>query len=249
MYISISEQEQSAIKVIVQSQVEFPVDFDDAWQWVGYSRKDSAKDALIRNFEEEVDFSGIHRKTPSGGRPSERIYLTIDCFKQFCMMAGTERGKEVRKYFLQCEKELKEIKAQPQFQVPTSLPEALRMAADLAEQKVLLETKVAVMEPKVEVYDQTMGASGWLTFAEVSKVLNIPGMGRNNLIKFLRMSGIINGKNEAYQTYVDRGYFKLKVTFVQHLNSNTSQTMTSPAGLEFILKELKKGGYQPRSVN
>lgn len=41
------------------------------------------------------------------GRPSESIKLTPDCFKQLAMMAGTERGKKVRRYFLNCEAELK----------------------------------------------------------------------------------------------------------------------------------------------
>jgi hypothetical protein len=31
-------------------------------------------------------------------------FLTADCFKAFCMMAGTEKGKQVRKYYLKIEK-------------------------------------------------------------------------------------------------------------------------------------------------
>ncbi|HCF26952.1 MAG TPA: hypothetical protein DEV81_07025, partial [Cyanobacteria bacterium UBA11049] len=84
-----------------------------AWQWLGYSRKDKAKEALVNNFERELDytseFSTLKWKTPQGGRPSEFIHLTIDCFKAFCMMAGTEKGKEVRRYFLECERQLKEV--------------------------------------------------------------------------------------------------------------------------------------------
>jgi hypothetical protein len=39
----------------------------------------------------------------------QRINLTTDCFKAFAMMAGTATGREVRQYFLDCERKLKGI--------------------------------------------------------------------------------------------------------------------------------------------
>ena len=64
-----------------------------------YKRKDYAKDALIINFDKDIDyvseFSGKDRKTPAGGRPKEFIFLTVDCFKSFCMMAGTEKSWKI----------------------------------------------------------------------------------------------------------------------------------------------------------
>lgn len=85
---------------------EFPIDFDEAWRWIEYSKKSNAKRALELDFVEELDFCSILSKNAKG-RPVEKIWLTIDCFKSFCMMAGTSKGKEVRQYFLNCEKELK----------------------------------------------------------------------------------------------------------------------------------------------
>jgi phage anti-repressor protein len=91
---------------LIQSDEKFPIDFDDAWQWIGYSRKDNAKTSLSSNFVEGLDFSLSFRKS-FVGRPTELITLTIECFKSFCMMAGTPRGREVRLYFLNCEAELR----------------------------------------------------------------------------------------------------------------------------------------------
>lgn len=90
----------------IQSDEKFPINFDDAWQWIGYSRKGAAKSALESNFIKDLDFFRSFGKS-SGGRPAELITLTIECFKSFCMMAGTPRGREVRLYFLNCEAELK----------------------------------------------------------------------------------------------------------------------------------------------
>jgi phage anti-repressor protein len=91
------------LEMVAKSIDLYPVDFDDAWQWVGYSRKDNALETLKANFEEGTDFSGLKRKS-TGGRPSDAYFLTTDCFKAFCMMAGTQKGKEVRRYYLDLEK-------------------------------------------------------------------------------------------------------------------------------------------------
>jgi len=103
---------------LLKSSELFPIDFEDAWQWVGYTRKDSAKKKLLNNFTKGIDFQ-VFRQTAvnsteqelqpnSGGRPNDVIMLTVDCFKSFAMMAGTLKGKEVRRYFLRCEAELKQ---------------------------------------------------------------------------------------------------------------------------------------------
>jgi phage anti-repressor protein len=117
----------SSLDVIAQSINQYPVDFDDAWQWVGYARKDIALRTLQENFEEGTDFclSGMISKAArdnnlisrnkvenqvsdsshggkrnGAGRKVAVYLLTVDCFKAFCMMAGTEKSKEVRRYFL-----------------------------------------------------------------------------------------------------------------------------------------------------
>lgn len=44
--------------------------------------------------------------------------------------------------------------------------------------------------------------------AEVAKVLNYKGFGRNKLFQFLRDLEILRYNNQPYQKYVDAGYFK-----------------------------------------
>jgi phage anti-repressor protein len=86
------------------SAEQFPVDFDLAWQWAGYSRRERALSKLKKHFDLDQDFAPIYCKTAQGGRPGASAKLTVDCFKEFCMMAGTEQGKNVRRYFLECER-------------------------------------------------------------------------------------------------------------------------------------------------
>ena len=107
--------------VLLGSGDEFPVDFDEAWQWLGFATKASAKRKLSY-FKSGMDFSTTTLKSPSGGRPGELIRLTVDCFKALGMMAGTEQGKLIREYFLECEKELKKLKGQTQGYAIADIP-------------------------------------------------------------------------------------------------------------------------------
>lgn len=111
---------------ILESKDSFPVDFDKAWKWVGYSTKGNAKRIIESDFTVNIDYSllltndkqkdrGGHgqvfitndKQKSRGGYNKETIKLTVDCFKKFCMLARTDRGKEVREYFLECERKLK----------------------------------------------------------------------------------------------------------------------------------------------
>jgi len=92
---------------LYQSTEPFPADFEEAWRWIGYSTKQKAKDKLLNNFEAEVDYivslNQTVKRTGRGGQNREDIHLSIDCLKSFGMMAGTQKGKEIRRYFLKCE--------------------------------------------------------------------------------------------------------------------------------------------------
>ncbi|MDZ8138232.1 MAG: hypothetical protein RM049_23480 [Nostoc sp. DedQUE04] len=107
------------------------VDFEWAWQVLGYSRKDSAKRTLVSYFERDLDYFvqppeespealphdifHIEVENSKLGRPAEKIYLTVECFKEMGMLAKSEEGKQIRKYFLTCEAIAKQsVKAIPQ---------------------------------------------------------------------------------------------------------------------------------------
>lgn len=111
-------------KSFVESDKQFPIELDQAWQWLGYAQKQNALNTLKAYFEEGFDFSCSNMKSPTGGRPGHSYYLTVDCFKELGMLAKTEQGKLVRKYFLDCERIAKRtIAPDPQPQ-PLQLPPA-----------------------------------------------------------------------------------------------------------------------------
>lgn len=89
---------------------EFPVDFNHAWQWLGYNKKSDGKEALYScGFVTNVDLRIIPQLgTLAVPRPEECIMLTIECFKIWGMMSRTATGKAIREYFLDCEKVAKQ---------------------------------------------------------------------------------------------------------------------------------------------
>ena len=61
-------------------------------------------------FEENMDYLSFSEKSekPKGGRPTTDFALTIDTAKEISMIQRTEKGKIARRYFIECEKRLKE---------------------------------------------------------------------------------------------------------------------------------------------
>ncbi len=106
----------------------FPVDFDIAWKWLDYNQKSDAKKALLScGFTTDIDFrinpqsdnhAGLSPQEKAVLARKENIYLTVDCFKMWAMMSGTEKGKQVRLYFLECEK-IAKVKVQAR-KMPTT---------------------------------------------------------------------------------------------------------------------------------
>jgi phage anti-repressor protein len=85
---------------LVSSSEQYPVDFENAWQWLEYTRKDNALRMLKSNFQDGVEFSSLKRRGSCEGGTAIFYYLTNDCFKMLAMLAGTPRGREVRRYYI-----------------------------------------------------------------------------------------------------------------------------------------------------
>ena len=61
-------------------------------------------------FVENQDFVVFHKKmeNPNGGRPSHEYYVSVGMAKELAMVENNEKGSQARRYFIECEKKLKE---------------------------------------------------------------------------------------------------------------------------------------------
>ena len=62
-------------------------------------------------FEENVDFIRVSQKCPTLGGIQEKVdyAISIDMAKELSMIQRTDKGKQARFYFIECEKKLKEV--------------------------------------------------------------------------------------------------------------------------------------------
>lgn len=138
------------------------------------------------------------------------------------------------------------VTEQKQLTRSQKLAEALVIAAEeidkLKETVDELVHENATLTPKAEVYDDFIESTTLITWGELAKDLDLPKLGRNNLIKTLRRMGIIQQEDTLpYQRYMNRGYFEVKPVKVDH-GGYEMQTFLTPEGVEYILKRLRLAG-------
>lgn len=158
---------------ILENQSNFVVDFDLIWRWLGYSRKDKAKECLIKNFSAEIDYKVFHHKVENftGGRPQQVVYVTKDCFKSFCMISQTPQGKEIRLWYLQIEKEWREMKASKPKSNLEALLEVVNQLVEHERRQKQLEAQLALEATRVDRLEELVVQHD----AELDRVFNPNG--------------------------------------------------------------------------
>jgi len=85
---------------------DYPINLEHVFRMIGFAHKKNAKRTLENNFTINDDYKiRVLPKEQSswGGSGGEEIMLNIDTFKNLCMMAKTDKGKEIRKYYVKLE--------------------------------------------------------------------------------------------------------------------------------------------------
>ncbi|ELG5814081.1 phage antirepressor KilAC domain-containing protein [Escherichia coli] len=167
---------------------------------------------LVRNnkfIEKVVDELEGETYTKSVGRKNgANIDIITMTFKQALRVAARE-SKAVRRSLIDKLEELQQANS-PTPSIPQTLPEALRLAAELAEQKMQLEQQLVAAAPKVDFADRVSVAKGIL----IGNFAKVVGLKQNALFAWLRENGILiasgGRKNVPFQQYINAGYFTVK---------------------------------------
>ena len=98
------------------SRTDYVIDFDTIWKWIGYTKKTNAKRMLEENLLINQDYKCLllskeeqKKEKRRGGQNKEKIMLTINAFKLFCMKAGTKKAEEIHEYYVKLEETLHEV--------------------------------------------------------------------------------------------------------------------------------------------
>lgn len=128
------------------------------------------------------------------------------------------------------------------FQIPTSLPEAPRLAADQAETIERQKARLTAMAPKVDAFDRIAGSDGSLCPTDAAKALQIRP---KTLFAWLRSHSWIYSRPGkpgwlACQDKIQAGYLEHKVTTVTRddgTEKTVEQVRVTPKGLTKLSRE------------
>ncbi|WP_312630970.1 phage antirepressor KilAC domain-containing protein [Pantoea piersonii] len=191
---------------------------------------------FLAKIEDELELDGTGKKFRLNNNHTQTAYYDLD-FDQM-MLVGMRESKAVRRAVLA------KLKVMHGPQIPQSLPEALRLAADLAEQKAQLESQLAIAAPKAEFVDHYVEASGSMGFREAAKLLKIK---ETDFRLFLIEQGVmyrLAGKLTPYAQHLDAGRFTVKTGENQHNGHAFIQVKFTPKGIQWIAGLLAAANMQ-----
>ena len=153
---------------------------------------------------DEEDYTSVQICTVSGGTPKKEYIIKLDTAKEMAMLERNEKGKQVRRYFIQVEKKYKTAslatqELSPQLQVMINLE---------IEQKRQAE-KLEHVENRIESIREVVAidATSW----------------RDDTGRILRKIGMECGDNKSYQDVRAESYQLLE----KRMGVNVKQRLTN----------------------
>lgn len=196
-------------------------------------------------------FPNLESENQHGGQNKIDHQLTIPMAKELCMLQRTDKGKQMRQYFIAVEEQWNS----PEAIMARALQFSNAKLKQLETHCCQLETTVAVQEqqiaelqPKASYYDVVLNCKDLLSITSIAKDYGKSGVWLN---RYLNQNGVQykQGNNWLlYQKYAEKGYTSTKTqTFPgadgqQHTKVHTYWTQK---GRLFIYDLLKTNGLLP----
>ena len=196
----------------------------------------------FKHFRENIDFTSVVTTTlvNNGAKRELQDYvLTIEMAKHIAMMSGTDKGYEIRDYFIKVE------------QAWNSPEMVMKRALEIANKKVeKLKLENQQMQPKALFADSVAASHTTILIGELAKILRGNGIniGANRLFQWMRDKGyLISRKGTDYnmptQRSMNLGLFKIKESTITHSNGSVSISKTTKVtgkGQQYFINKFMK---------
>jgi hypothetical protein len=132
--------------------IDFVVDLDDIWKWLGFQQKVKAVVLLEKHFNCDIDYKtalpsgkAVSEQEPTvkqnGGQNKQTILLTIKCFKSLCLKAQTKKAGEIHEYYMKMEEVLHQIVEEETDELKLQLEQ---------KENIILEKDITIKNSKKE---------------------------------------------------------------------------------------------------
>ncbi len=176
-------------------------------------------------FSQESDYREVMDKivqNPKGGRPSTDYEITLDMAKEIAMIQRSDKGKEVRQYFLELERRWNS----PEAVMNRALEYSRKQVKALMEENKELKPK-ALFADAVSTSDES------ILIGQLAKLIRQNGyaIGQNRLFEWMRENGYLikSGarRNQPTQKSMDMGLFEVKERTINNPDGSTRITLTT----------------------
>ena len=182
-------------------------------------------------FSEGKDYCSFlsDRSDGKAGKPRTDHQLTIPMAKELCMLQRTDKGKQMRQYFIAVEE---------QWNSPDAImARALQLSnAKLKEMQITVSTLTVenqIMKPKAEYFDELVDRNLLTGIRETAGEL---GVKQNQFVAFLLEKKYMyrdkNGRLTAYAKPLSDGLFERKECMNEKTQWKGTQDLVTPKGRE-----------------
>lgn len=203
------------------------------------------KYGFIENQDYEL-LNNFGEQSGRGGHNKIEYALSIDCAKEISMVEGNEKGKQARRYFIECEK-----KAQNPI-MSLSRIDLAKMIIQAEEEKQALQLEIQENKPLVVFAKALQISEHNILIGELAKILKQNGIeiGQNRLFDWLRDNYYLMIKGEQRnlptQRALELSLFEVKTTTINNPDGSvrvTKTTKVTPKGQEYFINKFFKSNF------